>query len=1210
MKLNLMHLNEQLTPTKEELNKFKLIIDDYLKSINNNKSERNKVANSLSNLFSKLGFKVESENSQYGNSAIDLSLNDDDNDIIVMIEAKEPNSLELINLDDLNKKSLYELILYYLRLESNKKLLVKYFVITDFYKFYFLKTTSLRSILEDKHILKVFKNHNKTEEFYKGINEILSKNNSKIDGYFLDLNDLDPLLAYNLFSKKFLFEELNLKDTNILNQKFYDELLYILGLCEENEKIVKSPSDEDNLYNLIQKALSSKKIDYGFDSVIKYIIIWLNRILFLKLIETNLINFNSSNEKLKFLTFKQINDFDSLNFLFFDIFAKNFSSRDKNSPFFHLPYLNSSLFEVKECEKLLTINELKNNSNLSIFKNSVIKNTKNLNFLSYLFKFLDSYDFGVTNKNIKEQKELISSSVLGLVFEKLNGYKEGSFYTPNFITSYMCKSAITKAVINKFNEMLKIDVKNLDELKEVLNQKEISKDKRVEILNLIRICDPSVGSAHFLVSALCEMIKIHYELRTFKNLNFEDSLKIENDEIIIKIDNKIFNYKRCDLNSHMQKIQVEIFNLKKMIIENNLFGVDINKNSVEIARLRLWIELLKNSYFIDDNKDIQNLATLPNIDINIKDGNSLISRFRLKEQMNLKINNNLKNEIKRYKEDVAFYKNVDEKTIKENIEKRIENLKNIFKSTLSAGDIKVSYEKLLNQHIKNYGTEGLDNDMLIDAITKQSFNYQPTLTPISINRDDSFFASIGKLKFAKDEYYNVINAKGYENAMEWRYEFPEVLDDSGEFMGFDLIIGNPPYIRQEAIKNLKPFLKDYEVFNSTSDIYTYFYELGAKLLKKGGLLCFITSNKFTRANYGAKLREFLLNKELILFIDLNGIKVFDSALVDTSIILFKNTPPKKNNTLKFIDANSKDLMEAKKIEFSQEALSKDAFIFANKDELNLKNKIEQIGVPLKEWDISINYGIKTGFNEAFIIDEKTKEQILNSCKDESEFIRTKKIIKKMLRGRDIKRYHYKWEGLYIIGTFPSLKLNIDDYPALKNYLMNFMPRIKQTGEKGCRKKTSNKWFETQDNIAYYKEFEKEKIIYNPVNADYYFVYLNEEFYFNNSLFMITSDSENLKYLVGILNSKFANYLKILFTNLSKVGVYAYGAKDKIEKIPIPKITPSNKNLSKEIINLVDGILEFKKQNKDTSMLEKRIDEIVYKLYGLSEGEIKIVEGLK
>jgi len=271
-------------------------------------------------------------------------------------------------------------------------------------------------------------------------------------------------------------------------------------------------------------------------------------------------------------------------------------------------------------------------------------------------------------------------------------------------------------------------------------------------------------------------------------------------------------------------------------------------------------------------------------------------------------------------------------------------------------------------------------------------------------------------------------------------------------------------------------------------------------------------------------------------IDFGGFRVFESATVDTVIVIGEKEKPISNKIHICSIGNDfnkekslYDYCKEKGFEFPQEKLLSEVWTF---EDLDIKEKIEKIGTPLKDWDVNINYGIKTGFNDAFIIDEKTRQKILNNCKTEEERKRTKAIIKPVLRGRDIKRYYYKWAGLYLIATFPSLNLNIDDYPALKEYLKTFGRKLEQTGQTyidpktgkkvKTRKKTSNKWFETQDNIAYWKEFEKEKIVWTPVDSEYKFAYLPIEAYLLNSIFMITPKYEGnkfLKYLLAVLNSK-------------------------------------------------------------------------------------------
>ncbi|HDZ4348779.1 TPA: class I SAM-dependent DNA methyltransferase, partial [Campylobacter jejuni] len=388
-----------------------------------------------------------------------------------------------------------------------------------------------------------------------------------------------------------------------------------------------------------------------------------------------------------------------------------------------------------------------------------------------------------------------------------------------------------------------------------------------------------------------------------------------------------------------------------------------------------------------------------------------------------------------------------------------------------------------------------------------------------------------------------------------------------------------------------------------------------------GVLSYITSNKYTRAGYGEALREFLLkNVKFLEYTDLNGIKVFDSATVDTSILCFEKSKS-KDNKFKYLALSNEILKTCAYdiglykdfAEFSQNSLSKESFTFSDENTSALKAKIERIGTPLKEWyGLNINYGIKTGYNEAFIITTEKRNEILANCKDEAEKERTAKLIRKMLRGRDIKRYSYEWAGLWVINTHNGYKnqngekveaINIKHYPSLKKHFDEFYPQLEKRADKGLTPYNLR-------NCAYLDEFEKEKIVWNPVSGEYLFSYIKEHIFFNNSLFMMTLDVFSLKYILAFMNSNCYKWLITLKTNLIQTGSYAYGAKDKIERLPIPKINSKNEKLANELINLVDEILKAKEQDKNanTQELENKINSIVYKLYNLTEEEIKIIEG--
>lgn len=844
--------------------------------------------------------------------------------------------------------------------------------------------------------------------------------------------------------------------------------------------------------------------------------------------------------------------------------------------------MNSSLFDQMLLESEGHEIRFLENKKLELYQNSVIKKheeyqkQKDLPLLEYLFEFLRVYDFTTTPKDIKDnqnnsESRLINPSVLGLVFEKLNGYKEGSFYTPSFITSYMCKESITPIVLDKFNQTYNIECENLTELKNYFKNS-YKEDKRKEYLNTLltlRICDPAVGSGHFLVSALNEMVLIAYKLGLIASL-YRHEIRLENDEIIIHTPkNEVFTYtiphSENDPHHHIQK---ELFELKKDIIENCLFGVDINPNSCEITKLRLWIELLKYSYYIfEEGKNTNNLETLPNIDINIKCANSLISRFNLNDD--LKKIPNIKKKIQEYKDLVAQYKDPNPlyPLNKTDLINKIQDLKNTFSLTLKDPKTKAELEKAIEKHITKYNDFALDDKSLLTGLNYfiPSLFGTPKLSP---KEEEEAFASYGRIRALRKKLDDALSGGEYQNAFEWRFEFPEVLDDEGNFLGFDCIIGNPPYIRQEKIKDLKPLLQKqyHDFYNSSSDIYTYFFALALNLLKEKGFSAFITSNKYTRAQYGAKLRGFLLkNTTIISYMELNALKVFESATVDTSIISFIKQPPLKESVFNYYEptANDKNDLKNTPLFMRQNALQKESFIFANPTLLDLRDKMENIGTPLKDWGIQIYRGILTGCNEAFIIPTEKRDAILKNCDDAqkdgmgmSERERTIELIKPILRGRDIKRYRYEWAGEWVINThngYTSFShkippIDIEQYPAIKAHLDSHWDKISKRDDQG------NTPYHLR-NCAYIEDFEKEKIVYGEIVQEPRFYLDNGEcelgvFYAEATSFILTG--EHLHYLLGMLHSQLVTFAFKTFYAGGGLGESGYRYKKAfIERLPIP-----------------------------------------------------------
>ncbi len=1239
--------------TQNEFDTFSKALMQYLERLESSQSENEDylVANTLSPFLTTLNFKTHIKTKQKGKSEIDLAIAKDElsKDLEVLIEAKKPNSKEFIIHAKPNSKALHEAILYYFR-NREHSFSLKFIIITDFYKFYifkasefeelFYKNTSFKKLFEEfQSPNSLFKGN--TDEFYKEASKLIENSKESLKGFFIDLaflkdkqksNFKNLASIFKTFHRDFLLNEFSPNDANSLNNAFYKELLYILGLSESKQlsKFIITQSEQSKqaqgtLYHLI----ASKLPKHNFEEVLKFIILWLNRILFLKLIESNLVRFNDD-KTLKFLNYEKIPNFTTLSHLFFDILAKEKHTRTQ-SKFSYLPYLNSSLFEKQAIEKTtLEIAALENDALLEYHPHTQLKDDKGkskkgkVGLLEYLFEFLDSFDFGADEQSeeLIKQKELINSSVLGNVFEKLNGYKEGSFYTPSFITSYMCKTSIEKVVLDKFNHTFKLNATKLSELRTQLRQEKIPQEQKLALLNSIRICDPAVGSGHFLVSALNAMLMVHYELGLFEE---DFYLSVQNDEILVQNHKGQFlEYKRPDFDKDKTHLcQKELFERKKLIIENNLFGVDINPNSCEITKLRLWIELLKHSFYESfDDANYHDLKTLPNIDINIKCGNSLISYFEIHKS--LFHYPNIKERMDKYKRIVKDYKEgfYTDKTL---IAKEIKNLKESFKNFCLKDKFAKEIKQLTNganEYSKKYG------DFLAQDEKDENFRAFFSKNMFEFDFDES--AAKKEFKKLKKLYESIFDLES-ANPFEWRFEFSEVLDEGGNFKGFDLIIGNPPYIRQEDIKELKPNLaKNYKVYKGTSDIYTYFYELGFNVLKQNGVLSFITSNKYTRAGYGEALREFLLkNTTLLEYIDLNGIKVFESATVDTSILSFEKAKA-KDSSFKYLTPNTELLKENDfSIEsilnfnkIAQNSLSKECFTFNDESTNALKAKIEKHGTPLKDWHgLNIYRGILTGLNEAFIITTEKRDEILTKCKDEVEKERTAKLIRKMLRGRDIKRYSYEWAGLWVIFIpwhFPNVEKpktmleNEQDlkeqYSSLYNHLLSHKEKLsnRNKAETGIR----YEWYCLQRwGANYYQEFEKEKIGWQRVTQEPSFILENERVLLDSMAFMVGNSKNELKYLLGFLNSS------LIFYYFKNIG-HLYSDKgfllsnQYVEKFPIPKINSKNEKLANELISLVDEILVLKEQDKkaDTKTQEDKINSIVYKLYNLNEEEIKIIEG--
>ncbi|WP_187877628.1 Eco57I restriction-modification methylase domain-containing protein [Helicobacter pylori] len=1100
-------------------------------------------------------------------------------EVRVLIEVKAlDNKTEFPkNRENPLSKAFCQMVLYFLEeIEKEKNNSLKHTIICNAHEFFLFDCKDLLFLKEDKRITKLHKDCAKkegtdtsTKRFYSDLEEYLKKDfQGELPYTHFNLsNDFKELpLIYQVLSQEVLLKQRKTLDANTLNKDFYEELLYILGLEEQNDK-GKILIKQSRTKNSLSAALKYSYTNLDDEEVMALLIAWNNRILFLRLLESLLISFKHFENP--FLTTENFEDFNALNDLFFEVLAKKNSERlpeiKEDKILEKIPYLNSSLFDKTPLELKGYEIKLLDNKKLEIYKNSVLKkdNPKQepLPLLKYFFVFLRVYDFTTTPKDIKDnqnnsESRLINPSVLGLVFEKLNGYKEGSFYTPSFITSYMCKESITPIVLDKFNATYQWDCENLKALREKIDRN-FSNEKAKEYLNTLltlRVCDPAVGSGHFLVSALNEMVWIAYELGLIASL-YRHELRLENDEIIIHYTptGEIFNYKKPDSeNDPHHHIQKELFNLKKDIIENCLFGVDINPNSCEITKLRLWIELLKYSYYIfEEGKNTNALETLPNIDINIKCANSLISRFNLNDD--LKKIPNIKKKIQEYKDLVAQYKDPNPlyPLNKADLINKIQDLKNTFSLTLKDPKTKAELEKAIEKHITKYNDFALDDKSLLTGLNYfiPSLFGTPKLSP---KEEEEAFASYGRIRALRKKLDDALSGGEYHNAFEWRFEFPEVLDDEGDFLGFDCIIGNPPYIDYRKIdEKTKIFLSKFSsVYNKSKEgsIFVYFIERASKLIIKHGLISFINPIAYLCKPTDHGIRDYIdKNLKITMLIDLSNIKIFESASTYTCINIFKRE--NKKNEILFL--RSDDLNE----------------LSSNKDDfLKIPDvNIERISIFLDPISRHIAERFKTqlgGFCKIFCGLSKTgfRSDVINTNSEKSVYF---------LESSDIYRY-------YVNDFGKKFLKRIDDYFSQEKQEI----------------------FEQQDIIFMTRMTNQIRCVVVPLGV--YGGKVNILYDFRIDRFLI----------LGVLNSKLMTYFykKKFFPTHMQGGAFGFDTLS-VETLPIPQITKSNKPTADKITALVDKILKSKEKDPkaNTQKLEKEIDALVYQLYNLTDEEIKTIE---
>jgi len=1198
----------KVKPNRTEIEFFKTNLIQLLDRINDKESEefhKNLVIDFLKKTYYEPNHFV---NTKGRNDLVIHNTNNASGPVGIIVEAKKPtNKAEMLTQDKINVKAFHELVLYYLRERiTHKNIEIKYLIATNIYEWFIFDATLFdRLFAQNKTLVKQFNDFEggrladtKTDFFYKQIAEpFVAEINHDIEFTYFDIREYEKPLRnvdrkddnklislFKLLSPEHLLKLPFANDSNNLDKRFYGELLHIIGLTETKDgskKLIERNKEGNRntgsfLENSIIQLDSLDKISwlenpslFGtnlqeqlFNVGLELSITWINRILFLKLLEAQLITYHKGDKSYEFLSFDKIKDYDDLNSLFFQVLARKQNERneDVKTVFAKVPYLNSSLFEPTEIEHTtLFISNLRNDKTIPIHSSTVIKDDKgkrrtgNINPLEYLFEFLNAYDFASEGREEiqEDNKALINASVLGLIFEKINGYKDGSFFTPGFITMYMCRETIRKAVVQKFNETKDWNCTDIHSLYDKIEDR----NEANKIINSLKVCDPAVGSGHFLVSALNEMIAIKSDLkilqdregRRLKEYNFE----VVNDELIVTDeDGELFEYNPTKKES--QRIQETLFHEKQTIIENCLFGVDINPNSVKICRLRLWIELLKNAYYKNETE----LETLPNIDINIKCGNSLISRFALDADLKQALKKSTsKWTIDSYRLAVDTYRNAQSKGQKREMERLINEIKTNFRSEISLNDPKVKrlYElrslTSLGQLFELSKKEKADLNAKVEKQTAERKKLEAEIDEIKAN-------------------------KIFDNAFEWRFEFPEVLDDNGDFVGFDVVIGNPPYgvsvkgsERKHLVSNISK-VPDFE-------IYYWFIDRGYQILKSNGLSSLIIPNSILFNVFAQEYRLKLFdNWGIEEMLDCTDINIFEDATVRNVIFQFVknsflNTLSYKptNGILSFTELASRHLVTIKKEIVVTNNQNWGLIFKLNNTILDLVQKIKSSNLLINFYDVTQGY-IPYRKSDLLKIYDKEKAESIVKNREWHSTVKVNDEYKEEIYGESINKFTYKRTRSYIwygkhLATYVELKF-----------------------------------------------FNQKRLLIREITNPGIIACIVEEEFVNDPQIICVIEKESsfsIELLWSLLNSKLATFYHFNSSPKATKGAFPKILIYDVNNFPLPLIlTKETDDILKQIAL---EIIEKKRVNvnSDTFEQEKNIDRIIYSLYDLTTEEIEIIE---
>lgn len=836
----------------------------------------------------------------------------------------------------------------------------------------------------------------------------------------------------------------------------------------------------------------------------------------------------------------------------------------------HVPYLNGGLFEPEKNKATLKVD----------FP---------ISYFEELLEFFEQYNFTIDENSPDDHEVGIDPEMLGHIFENLleENREKGAFYTPKEIVQYMCQESLIQYLYNHFGKRQDID--------DFIRQHTVSgflaerdnATKVNQLLDDIKVCDPAIGSGAFPIGMLQEIF-----------------------------DAKRFIYPYLKTNQPFDPAAT-----KKNIIQNSIYGVDIEKGAVDIAQLRFWLALVVEEL---------NPHPLPNLDYKIMQGNSLLEQY---EGIDLsKVALFEEPEVKVYQ--ASMFKEPDTKYgfSEENRDSIKQLVKDYFKEEDKNEKARIhkAIDRIVLDHIDK-SLEGFENQLLIEIATFEK-RYRDKTERLTENQKAQYDKKSKELKeIAKRKKQLENKGKARQNLLKfeetderpyflWHLYFMDVFEQGG----FDVMIGNPPYIQIQKMDEAEKLALEeakYDSYTRTGDIYCLFYEKGFELLNDKGTLTFITSNTWMRTKFGDSLRNLFTTKyNPDILLNFEDTQIFPSATVEVNILIGKNYSWNKSLEAVAIKSDFKTgdsihtYLRHNKIQLHD--LTNESWVILSKSDYEIKNQIAEKGTPLKDWALQFYRGFLTGFNDAFFIDAEKKEELIQKDNKSKEFI------KPLIRGREIKKYAYNFNDKYVI--FTRRDFPIDDYPSIREHLSNFRSKLepkptewddKKNGKWPGRKPGSYSWYDFQDNIAYHPIFEKEKLIWLAISDKPAFALDRNKTYVTAPAYIMTSYCN--KYLMTLLNSKTMEWYLDKVSSSTGVGTNQW-SKIFVEQLPIPELDEKEREPFERIAEyliflndpLNDQVFE-KHSNEDVSQIvEELANMMVYELYFGEEMKAKDLDVLQ